>query len=180
MARIRRAAALPPGIRRAVAILVGFAVMATVGVAPAQEMRPSASEAKPIEVTPQMVEVMRRVAEQGDPSAQITLGFFYEGGQGVAASFDQAAVWYEKAAQSGSARGAQLLGLLHGRNDWPKAKALTGLGWLETAVALGRTEAEPARDRMAQRLSPPERQSAVAFARSKIAEINAKSGQARP
>lgn len=164
--------------RMAAALLATLAIVAGGGPGAAQGSRPAVSEPKPIQVTPEMVAAMRQVAEQGDPNAQITVGFFYEGGQGVPVNFDEAAIWYEKAAQAGAPRGAQVLGLLHARTDWAKANPSVGLGWLDTAIALGRAEAKPARDRLAERLSPSERQAGESFGRSRVAEIKARLGKA--
>lgn len=178
---MRRGTALPGRRwvgRMAVALFAAVAMVPGGGTGAAQEAKPTTSEPRPIKVTAEMVAAMRHVAEQGDPNAQITVGFFYEGGQGVPVNFDEAAIWYEKAAQAGASRGAQVLGLLHARTDWQKANPSVGLGWLDTAIALGRTEAKPARDRLAERLSPAERQAGESFGRSRVAEIRARLGKA--
>ncbi len=43
-------------------------------------------------------------ANQGDSSAQNTLGLMYDQGQGVAQDYEQAAIWYRKAAEQGHSR----------------------------------------------------------------------------
>lgn len=52
-------------------------------------------------------------AEQGDPEAQTYVGEIYEKGLGTPASYETAALWYERAAQQGYARAQTNLGYLY-------------------------------------------------------------------
>ena len=44
---------------------------------------------------------MRAAAEQGQREAQYNLGMLYENGSGVPRNYDEAAKWYQRAADSG-------------------------------------------------------------------------------
>ncbi len=61
-------------------------------------------------------EELRKKAEAGDAVAQCDLGVCYEHGYGIAKSEAEAAVWYQKAAEQGSARGQRNLGFYYYRN----------------------------------------------------------------
>lgn len=52
----------------------------------------------------------RLLAEQGDPSAQVSLGNMYAAGVGVSQDFAHAASWYRRAAASGDAVAGAALG----------------------------------------------------------------------
>jgi TPR repeat protein len=55
-------------------------------------------------------ELMRPLAEKGDPYAQDALGFLYMGGLGVQQDFSEAARWFRKAAERGYANAQNNLG----------------------------------------------------------------------
>ena len=54
-------------------------------------------------------------AEAGDPDKQYLLGSRYLGGCGVEKDHEEAAKWFERAAEGGHARAQCLLGDAHGR-----------------------------------------------------------------
>jgi len=58
-------------------------------------------------------QLFRPLAEQGNPQAQINLGWIYEKGQGVKQSDQEAVKWYRKAAGQGNAEGQVFLGAMY-------------------------------------------------------------------
>src|SRR3990172_9937102 len=65
--------------------------------------------------------LIKPLAEQGLPEAQLNLGLLYDNGQGVPQDHAEAAKWYRKAAEQGNAKGQYELGMMH----------CTGLGVLQ-------------------------------------------------
>lgn len=61
------------------------------------------------------IAIYRSLAEKGNVSAQIRLGYFYEIGAGVERDWLKAAEWYSKAAEAGDERAGAALGFI-GRN----------------------------------------------------------------
>ena len=73
-------------------------------------------------------------AEQGNPTAQFNLGYFYKNGLGVEQDYKKAKEWYEKAAEQGNASAQNNLGYLYENGlgveqDYKKAKE-----WYEKAA----------------------------------------------
>lgn len=56
-----------------------------------------------------------RLAQEGDPDAQVSLGYMYETGQFFEQSYSQAARWYRPAAEQGNALAQFALGELYSR-----------------------------------------------------------------
>ena len=54
-----------------------------------------------------------RLAEQGDPEAQLNLGDMYRNGRGTQQNYEEAAVWYRKAAEQGHADAQSNLGSMY-------------------------------------------------------------------
>ena len=52
-------------------------------------------------------------AEQGDASAQVSLGKLYYRGKGVSRNYAEAVRWYRKAAEQGDANGQTSLGYMY-------------------------------------------------------------------
>src|SRR4030067_730070 len=57
--------------------------------------------------------LIKPLAEQGLPEAQLNLGLLYDNGQGVPQDHAEAAKWYRKAAEQGNAKGQYELGTMH-------------------------------------------------------------------
>lgn len=85
-------------------------------------------------------------AEANEPEAQFKLGQLYEFGKGVEQSFENALIWYQKAADSGLAAAQYNLGLLyeHGRGTeknykeaakWYQRASEKGDPWATTNLA---------------------------------------------
>lgn len=64
------------------------------------------------------------LAEQGDPKAQLTLGWHYYVGYGVVQDRLAAVKWYEKAARAGLPEAERLLELVRSERDKPKVADL--------------------------------------------------------
>jgi TPR repeat protein len=59
------------------------------------------------------LQILRRLAEQGNALAQLGLGLMYAKGQGVPQDYAQAFVWYRKAADQGDGRAQLGLGVMY-------------------------------------------------------------------
>ncbi len=84
----------------------------------------------------------RRMAEQGDPSAQLILGIKYDRGERVPRDATEAIKWYELAAEQGVVQAQYILGVTYhqGRGvptDYPRAAS-----WYRRAVEQGDGEAQ--------------------------------------
>src|SRR5512146_1948589 len=80
---------------------------------------------------------LRKSAEEGDASAQNTLGLLYHEGKGVPQNYRQAKQWFELAAKQGHA-GAQVnLGTLYLHGDGAPQSAQMALFWFRLAAEQG-------------------------------------------
>ncbi len=70
------------------------------------------------------VNAVRKMAESGIVTAQLSLGRMYESGEGMPASDNQAAFWYRKAAEQGDGDAVASLERLLPRSDPPKPPPL--------------------------------------------------------
>jgi hypothetical protein len=77
-------------------------------------------------------QLFRPLAEQGNPQAQVKLGWIYEKGQGVKQSDQEAVKWYRKAAGQGNAEGQVFLGGMY-FNAVPQDNVRAYL-WFDLAV----------------------------------------------
>jgi TPR repeat protein len=88
------------------------------------------------------LQILRPLAEQGDPVAQAGLGAMYERGQGVPHDDAQAFAWFHKAADQGNVGGQDALGVMYrdGRGiaqDYAQAAA-----WFRKAADQGQADAQ--------------------------------------
>ena len=82
-------------------------------------------------------EIIRPLAEEGDPTAQVNIGTMYYHGLGVVADYDEAAKWLRFAAEQGDPMGQSLLGQLYfWGHGVPKDYVLSYM-WFSLAVAEG-------------------------------------------
>ena len=100
----------------------------------------------PAALDPARVASTRRLAEDGDPVAQNTLGTWYEQGRFFEKDMAQAAVWYRRAAENGHAQAQNNLGVLYYRGGgvpgdrreavrWYARAAEQGHGWAQANLA---------------------------------------------
>ncbi|MGA2960939.1 MAG: RodZ domain-containing protein [Candidatus Korobacteraceae bacterium] len=61
----------------------------------------------------QNIDELKRRAQQGDSSAQTSLGMKYQNGEGVQKDYAEAARWFRKAAEQGNASGQNNLGVMY-------------------------------------------------------------------
>ena len=64
--------------------------------------------------------LIKPLAEQGNPDAQLMLGFMYDQGQGVPQDFAQMEKWYRRAAKQGSIAAQSTLRLMEERGEMEK------------------------------------------------------------
>jgi localization factor PodJL len=78
-------------------------ITGTIPVAPAPAGKLSAVQVPPTERLPDAIggPVLRAAALKGDPTAAYEIGLRFADGKGVAANFDEATKWYDRAAQAG-------------------------------------------------------------------------------
>jgi uncharacterized protein len=86
-------------------------------------------------------------AEQGDASAQQSLGERYEYGKGVSQSYDQAVEWYRRAAEQGNAEAQYNLGSVYSDGKGVPQDHRKAYFWYALAAAQGMEEAATERDR---------------------------------
>jgi TPR repeat protein len=116
-------------------------------------------EIEPPEPDPQGLDALRRLAKQGDATAQINLATMYHYGQGVAEDHEEAAKWYRLAAGQGRADAMFPLGSLYefgarGQQDLVEAHKWYSLAAEKVASGKAHEIIVKRRDRVAQQLSP--------------------------
>ncbi len=80
-------------------------------------------------------------AQAGDSQEQFLLGVMYEGGNGVAQDFTQAAHWYRQAAEHGHTRAELSLGSLYDRGQGVEQSYEKAAKWYSKAAIAGDGEA---------------------------------------
>jgi len=78
---------------------------------------------------------LRARADQGDASAQYSLGLMYDNGEGVVQDSEQAVVWYRKAADQGVARDQNNLGLMYRNGKGVVQNYVQAHKWFNLAAA---------------------------------------------
>lgn len=138
----------------------------------ASEASPPPSPPAPTHTTAETAEIaqLRVLAEQGDASAQNTLGVIYELGLGVPQDFGQAGGWFRQAAEQGEAEAQHNLGLLYGKGRCVPKDMVTAHMWVSLAAAraTGNTRKEFAdtRDVLARSMTPEAVANALSRART--------------
>jgi TPR repeat protein len=84
----------------------------------------------------------QKAAALGNASAQFTLGFMHEKGQGTAVNFRQAADWYRQAAERGNAPAQTNLGFLYERGQGVAQDNRQAVHWYRRAADQGMAEAQ--------------------------------------
>ena len=115
-------------------------------------------------------EWIRKAAEQDFPDAQRELGRMYWTGDGVDQDFKEMTRWYGRAAEQGDV-GAQLfLADAYAYGYGVEPDSVRAYMWYEIAIRYWGTLAEPARNVIADRMTPDQIAEAVARARQWMAE----------
>ena len=86
----------------------------------------------------------KRLAEQGDASAQFNLGLMYAKGTGVPKDDQQALAWYRKAAEQGDARAQVSLGFMYTTGTGVPKDDQQALAWYRKAVEQGNAAGQQA------------------------------------
>ena len=84
----------------------------------------------------------RKTAEQGNASAQFSLGYCYKNGQGVTQDYAEAVKWYMKAAEQGYARAQCNLGLCYEKGQGVSQDFAEGVKWYKKAAEKGNAPAQ--------------------------------------
>src|SRR5258708_19126024 len=87
---------------------------------------------------------LKAQAEKGDAEAQLKLGMDYEKGWNVTVDRDQAAEWYQKAADQGSTEAFYLLGQIYGDKTWPLHDLKRSFKFTSRAAEAGDAKAQVA------------------------------------
>jgi uncharacterized protein len=92
-------------------------------------------------------------AEQGDPNAQYDLAERYHDGLGVPRDYDQAFIWFTRAAQQGHARAKTNVGLMLFLGRGASADPIEAVKWLTLAARQGEAKAGEILEQLRSRLS---------------------------
>lgn len=84
----------------------------------------------------------RKAAEQGDASAQYSLGLCYEDGQGVSKSLSDAVHWYRKAAEQGVSNAQGLLGDCYYKGKGVSQDYIQAVYWFQKSAEQGNASAQ--------------------------------------
>ena len=80
---------------------------------------------------------LRKLAEEGNATAQNSLGLLYQAGRGVPQSYGQAKKWFEEAAKQGHPEAQVNLGTLYLHGDAPPQSTQMALFWFDRAAEQG-------------------------------------------
>src|SRR5260370_1419165 len=109
----------------------------------------------------------RPLAEQGDASAQYSLGVMYDHGQGVPRNYSEALAWFRKAAELGHAGAQYNLGAMYAEGQGVPRDYVLAYMWLNLAATSGNRTALRNRDIAAGHLSPGQIAEAERLARER-------------
>lgn len=93
-------------------------------------------------------------AQQGDPQAQIFVGYLYETGQGVQQDYTRAAQWYWKAAEQGNIFAQHQLGSMYHLGKGVSQNYILAYMWLDLAARGGNSASKDVRRVVAGKMSP--------------------------
>jgi TPR repeat protein len=96
----------------------------------------------------------RPLAEQGDASAQFSVGLSYENGDGVPRDYAIARQWYEKAAAQGDAKAQLYLGLQSAFGQGGPVDLVQAHMWYSLAAGNGHLGAAVYRNDLAKQMTP--------------------------
>jgi uncharacterized protein len=86
--------------------------------------------------------LLRPLAEQGDSSAQNSLGWMYEQGHGVTQDFKEATKWYRSAAEQGLREAQYNLGVIYFQGRGTPSNFREALKWYRKAATQGDAQAQ--------------------------------------
>ena len=88
------------------------------------------------------LEEWRPLAEQGDASAQVTLGSMYQHGEGVTQDYVEAVNWFRLAAEQGYAVAQHQLARMYARGLWVRQDSAEAAKWYRLAAEQGEAVAQ--------------------------------------
>lgn len=133
-----RPASTPAGMEKT---MKGIFNLATVLLACLSLLRP-VQTAGAVEVTPEMVDFVKKMAEAGDAEMQCVLAEMYSDGKGVRQNYVEARRWYEKAAAQGYVEAQNNLGVLYNHGRGVRQNYTEAHRWYEKAAMQGCVEAQ--------------------------------------
>ena len=84
----------------------------------------------------------KNLAEQGDASAQCSLGYCYDMGQGVEQDYSQAVYWYRKSAEQGNSLGQNNLGYCYQHGQGVEKDYSQAVYWYKKSAEQGNSNAQ--------------------------------------
>ncbi len=108
---------------------------------------------------------LRAAAEQGDSSAQYSLGVAYATGEGVAQDYVAAVRWFRAAAEQGDAEAQYNLGLMYLEGLGVTQDNVEAYAWIRTAAAQGRSGTLEIRAALLREMTPSQADRAIELAR---------------
>lgn len=88
------------------------------------------------------IQRLKTQAAQGDPWAQVEIGYRYDLGNGVPQDYATARQWYEKAAVQGNASAQFNLGMMYDNGEGVPQNYVTARRWYEQAAGQGHAKAQ--------------------------------------
>ncbi len=95
-------------------------------------------------------------AQQGDPQAQVFVGYLYETGQGVRQNYPKAAQWYWKAAEQGNSIAQYQLGTMYHLGKGVSQNYGLAYMWLDLSASGGNLSAKEIRRIVAGKMTAAE------------------------
>lgn len=95
-------------------------------------------------------------AQQGDPQAQLFVGYLYETGQGVRQDYAEAVRWYRKAAEQGNTIAQAQLGNMYRLGKGVSQSYVMAYMWFDISARSGNANAKDLRRAVASNMSPAE------------------------
>ena len=91
---------------------------------------------------PAAQKLLRPLADQGNPEAQLYIGLMYDNGQGVKKNHVEAMAWYRKAGANGNTRALYLIGESYFSGDGAKPNYAEAAKWLRKPAEQGDSDAQ--------------------------------------
>lgn len=102
--------------------------------------------------------ILKKLARQGDPYAQFSLGAMYDDGRGLPRNLKLALQWYKRAGAQGLADAQYMAGYFYGGGRGVRQDPAAALYWFELAAAGGHPLAGNLRDQHWSQLRAPVRE----------------------
>ena len=110
------------------------------------------------------LQLLRPLAERGDPQAQNGLGAMYYNGKGVAKDFKEAVKWYRLAAAQGNISAQVNLGSMYYEGEGVPEDLIRAHIWLNIAATQGNPNAAKMRDAVSKFMTAQQLTEAQAMA----------------